>query len=225
MVADRIITQMKVEQHQVTYDKVKIGNEDLENVYRFVYLGAEIPSDGDPEIPVKHRCDIVWGRFSEYQKTLMATKLPFDMRTRLFNSLIAFSMTYSCEAWMMTPKINQKVNGVNSKMLSLITNRSIHDEAKTPTFDIENHIMDCRWDYLGHILRMDPNRALRRFLLELSLREALYTKGSLLSDSNFQTVGEMIEAAEDRDRWRIMKNERIVDGWESHASLWIAASR
>ena len=132
-----------------------------------MYLGAEIPSDGDPEVSLKHRIDIAWARFAEYWKTLTSAKLPVCMRIRLMRSLVTSSLTYASSAWLFTSKMRQKLNGVNSKMLSLITKRSIHDEAKTPTFDVVNHVMSRRWDYLGHILRMDDCRALKRFLLEL----------------------------------------------------------
>ena len=43
--------------------KVKIGNEEIENVLEFEYLGANVPNDGDPEVPITHRCNIAWGRF------------------------------------------------------------------------------------------------------------------------------------------------------------------
>ena len=118
-------------------------------------------------------------------------------------------MSYSSEAWQITDKVAKKVNGVNSKMLSLITKRSIHEEARTPTFDVVEFIKARRWEYLGHILRMDQNRALRRFAIELSADTAPFKQGSLMSETPFQDVAEMIEAAEDRDHWRNMRRDRM----------------
>ena len=89
-------------------------------------------------------------------------------------------------------------------MLSLITKRSIHEEARTPIFDVVDFIKARRWEYLGHILRMDPNRALRCFVIELSPESAPYEQGSLMSETPFQNVAEMIQAAEDRKNWRSM---------------------
>ena len=97
-VADKIVTRHKVEQFQDTLDKVCIGDEPLDNVYSFTYLGAEIAGDGDQEVTVKHRCDITWCRFGEYKKVLMAGKLPKNMRIRLFASLIASTMSYGASA-------------------------------------------------------------------------------------------------------------------------------
>ena len=39
-VADCIVKRKKVEQHQHTLGKAKMDENDLENVYAFVYLGA-----------------------------------------------------------------------------------------------------------------------------------------------------------------------------------------
>ena len=60
-IANRINTRMKVEKHP-------FGNNDLKNIYAFTYLGAEIPGGGDPLVPVKHRCDVAWGRFGSTEK-------------------------------------------------------------------------------------------------------------------------------------------------------------
>ena len=108
-VADRVVQRMKIEEYHAAMDKVNIGTEQLENVYTFTYLCAEIASDGDPEVSVKHRTDIAWGRFSDYHKTLMAAKLPVDMRTRLYKSLVVSTMVYGAEAWLFTRKMQQKL--------------------------------------------------------------------------------------------------------------------
>ena len=44
---------------------------------------------------------------------------------------------------------------------------------------------------------MDDYRAVRRFLLELSPSETPYVPGSLLDDTNFESVEEAIQAASD----------------------------
>ena len=107
-------------------------------------------------------------------------------------------------------------------MTAQITGRSIHDEAANPTFNIVDFVMKQRWEYLGHILRMDVHRATRRFLLELSPSEPPYIKGSLLADIPNRTVNEMIEAASDRDQWRTLRSQMQL---ELRASLGTATPR
>ena len=85
--------------------------------------------------------------------------------------------------------------------------------------------MKRRSEYLGHILRMDKDRTLKRFLLELSPGKAPFSEGSLLGETSFQTIAEMIEAAADREYWRGLTPNEQLDAGESHTSLGIAASR
>ena len=213
-VADRLIKRYKTEKHQEQLPKVQIRQEVLENVYSFVYLGAEIASDGDPEVTIKHRINIAWGRFGEYRQVLSATKLPVSTRIRLYRALIVSTMTYGCCAWLFTAQMRKKINGVNSKMLSQITQRSIHQEAAKPTFDIVDFILKQRWEYLGHILRLDHHRALKRFLLELSPSEPPFHQGSMLADTNFRSIEQMIEEAANRDLWRkSRKTRQVMEKW------------
>ena len=119
-------------------------------------------------------------------------------------------MSHSCEAWQFTKRAQQKVNGVNSKMLSLITKNTIHHEAKYPTFDAVDYILKLRPEFLGHILRMDPNRSLKRFTIELNPSEAPFRAGSLLSETQFQDIDSAIEAAENRLEWRNIYQGRTM---------------
>ena len=57
-VADRVVQRHKVDEFQKTLDQVKLDGIDLDSVYSFIYLGAEIAGDGDHSITLKHRCNI-----------------------------------------------------------------------------------------------------------------------------------------------------------------------
>ena len=201
-VADRIITQLKVEKEQETFDKVKMGSSYLENVYSFIYLGAEIAGDGDQEVTLKHRVDIAYGRFAEYREVLTTTKLPVQLRVRIYKLLVVTTMVYGSSAWLFTENIKKKLNGVNSKFLHAITKRTIHDEAREPTFDVVKHVLLRRRSYLGHILRLDEDRALRRYLLDLSPPTVPFMPGSLHADTEFETLEEAVTAASDKVEWR-----------------------
>ena len=90
----------------------------------------------------------------------MAAKLPTALCISFYRATVVLTMEYGSEAWMFTDKIRKKVNGVNSKLLSQITRRTIHEEASQPTFNTIDHVLSRSWQYLGHILRLDESRAL-----------------------------------------------------------------
>ena len=50
-----------------------------------------------------------------------------------------------------------------------------------------------------------------RYIDQLQPSEAPFTKGSLLDDTNFSSVGEMIEAASDREQWRELRSQKPND--------------
>ena len=150
---------------------------------------------------MKHRCDVARGRFGEYRSTLTSTKLPVPLRLRLFETLVISSLVHSSETWLFTKDLKRAVNGVSSKILTSITKRSIHEEAKTPWYVVET-IMKRRWSYLGHILRLKDDHPVRRYLLELSPHQKPFIDGSLLADTTFENVDDMIAAAADRAKWK-----------------------
>ena len=111
-------------------------------------------------------------------------------------------MIYGCCAWILTKYVKKKVNGVSSKMLAQITRRTIHEEARSPSVNVILIILKRRWEYLDHILRLDEDRAVRRYLLELSPRTKPFKEGTLLADTSFNSVTEMVECAADKIRWK-----------------------
>ena len=200
-VADRIIKLRKVKAKQAELPHVMLGNQTLENVYSFVYLGSEVAGDGDPTIPVKHRTNVAWGRYGEYRQVLTNTKLSINIRLRLYSAIVGSTMLHGSSAWIANEITRKTINGVNSKMLSLISKRSIHDEARNPSLNTVSLMMKRRWSYLGHLLRLEESRTVRRFLLELSPERKPFEEGTLLDQIPFDTVEEAIAAAQDRQRW------------------------
>ena len=57
-VTDKIVQQIKVVKYLKDLLKVKMGEDELDDVYSFEYLGAEIAADGNQQVTFKHRCDI-----------------------------------------------------------------------------------------------------------------------------------------------------------------------
>ena len=122
--------------------------------------------------------DIAWGRFADYRPVLTSTKLDVSLRLRLFVAIVGSTMLHGSSAWFAVDQVKRMINGVNSKLTSQITKRTIHQEAKHPSYDIISAMLQRRWSYLGHILRMDEDRTVRRFLLKLSPTCAPFTAGA-----------------------------------------------
>ena len=89
-------------------------------------------------------------------------KLAYDVR--LVTSIVAWGN----EAWKLDKKAQQKLNGFNSRCISVITGKTAREEASktTQTMDIVGIFKYRRRQYLGHILRSDPASLLRQDVLQ-----------------------------------------------------------
>ena len=56
--------------------------------------------------------------------------------------------------------------------------------------------------YLGHLLRMPPDRIVRRALVALVKGGTCYPEGSLFDDCGVASLRELVDTAKDRSAWR-----------------------
>ena len=68
-------------------------------------------------------------------------------------------LIYGCEAWALTPAIQARINGANSRCIARITGRTTHSEAspRTQTFDLVTAIKARMWKCFGPNPNPNPN--------------------------------------------------------------------
>ena len=114
-------------------------------------------------------------------------------------------MSHGFECWNLSPAVTRKLNGWNSRCLSILTVRTVAEEAgsrnATPTFDLVSHLRVRRLQWVGHILRQPEERLLRKVVVGLEIRK----KGSLLMDipNDIRSMDDLIDCAMDRQKWQI----------------------
>ncbi|KAI8513671.1 hypothetical protein Bbelb_079950 [Branchiostoma belcheri] len=74
------------------------------------------------------------------------------------------------------------INGFNSRCLQVITKKHFRDTATNPDYNLMLTIRRRRLRYLGHILRMDPSRLVRRTVEAYVCGGDNPPEGSLLMD-------------------------------------------
>ena len=73
--------------------------------------------------------------------------------------------------------------------------------ATQPAYDLVLAIRRRRMRYLGHILRMDSNRLVRRTLIAYTSGGNNAPEGSLLQDCPELPLESLVEMAMDRPKW------------------------
>ena len=203
--ADRAVQRAKRIQQEAQRPSVSIEGEDIENVHDFTYLGNVTQFDGDEMADVTHRMHIAQARFSSLHHMWQDHRLPTSMKLRLYEAAVCSSLTHSCEAWDLSPSVMKSVNGFNSRCLHMITKKSYHSTATAPDYNLILAMRRRRMRFLGHLMRMDNNRLLKRCFIAYVRGGSSPPTGSLLMDCQNEPLSVLELAAQDRAGW----NRRI----------------
>ena len=131
----------------------------MDNVYKFKYLGALIAADSQQCFDINARVSMAMHRCGQLRHVFDSPFMGDRLKLRLYKVAVCSLMTYGCEAWTLSEKVMRKLNGANSQMLSRITGQTVRQEARscTTSYNILKHIRVMRLNYLGLILRGNPN--------------------------------------------------------------------
>ena len=122
-------------------------------------------------------------RFGKLRNIWWDDNLHLNLRMRLYKSCICSILTYGSEAWKITRKVAAALNGVNSRMVSVITGKTIHEEASNgKSFDLTMWIRARRLQWLVHILQLGPERAIRKAVFAMYMYKDPQ-EGDLLMDA------------------------------------------
>ena len=140
-----------------------------------------------------------------------ARTVPLKLKLRIYKTGVCSRLVYGSEAWCLTPDVQRALNGCNSRMLSHITGKTVHEEASASsrTYDVVAAIRSVRAKWLGHILRMTPERMVHRAVQYMFHNRE---DGDLLMDApKAQTWQELCAMAMQRDEWR-RQVQRVKEG-------------
>ena len=199
--ADKAVQLSKRKAAENARDHVYVEGEEIENVHSFVYLGSKIQCDGDDLADVKHRMAIAQAEFSALSQFWQDRRLPLSVKLRIYKAAVCSTLTHACEAWTLTAAVRKKVNGFNSRCLHVITGEPYRDTATRPAYDLLLAIRRRRLRFLGHVLRMDQSRLVRRTLTAYVHGGHGAPDGSLLDDCQQKSMDRLAEMAHDRRRW------------------------
>ena len=181
---------------------VSVGQEELENVYSFHYLGARLQCDGEDEADVLHRMAIAQTTFSSL------TNIWSDHRlSRTLKLAVCSTLTHVLEAWALTDPVMRCINGFNSRCLHLITGEDYSVTATTPAYNLLLAIRWRRLRYLGHILRMPESKIVRRALVVLCEGDTRYPERSLFVDCPNMDLAQLVAPAMRRKAWNKLVNQ------------------
>ena len=201
---DKAVQRKKRIAKENELEHVTVEDNEIENVYSFVYLGSLCQCDGEDMADVKHRMDIAQARFSSLHHLWKDGRLRRSAKIRLYVASVCSTLTHACEAWKLTHEVRKAINGFNSRCLHVITGKPYRETAVNPDFNLLLAIRKRRLRFLGHILRLDPDRLLKRLLI--AYVGTCSRAGSLLEDCGSVGIRKLCRKAANRDGWRSRVN-------------------
>ena len=173
----------------------------IENVWISKYLGSRFRADDRQVDDIKTRIGATTSATGKMCAIWTRQSTPLSLKMRIYN---CSRLTYGSETWCLDSHTHKMLNGVNSRLVSRITNRSPHEEVrvKTQTFDIVRWIRVRRLKWVGHmhILRMVPERMVNQSLRHIAENT---TDGDLLmAVPPAMTWTELQALVTNRDGWR-----------------------
>ena len=150
-----------------------IGEENIEMVERFTYLGVEMTRDGSEEGEIRRRVTLANKAYFSLSQVFRSKEIHRAVKIRIYKTIIRPIATYGAETWIMTEKITNFLNTFERKILRRILgpinengvwrirfNHELYQLYKEPTITTYIKIQRLRW--AGHLVRMERSRAPNR---------------------------------------------------------------
>jgi len=90
-----MVTSRKPENKTI---EIKVDNEILQQVHKFIYLGTEISEEAKSEIEIERRTNIAKEKFSKIAHLLTSMKLKISTKLRIVKCYVYSIFKYGCES-------------------------------------------------------------------------------------------------------------------------------
>ena len=182
--------------------QVVCEGDPIKNVWLSKYLGSRFRAAGDQMADVKARIGAATATAGKMRGVWASKNIPLALKLRIYKTGVCSRLTYGSETWRLDSRTRKMLNGTNSRLVSRITKKTPHEEASaaTQTFDVVRWIRARRLQWVGHILRMAPDRLVSKALHHIAENRS---EGDLLMDApRYHSWEELRSSAQNRDAWR-----------------------
>ena len=94
---------------------IQIEGQQLEEVGAFKYLGATMTKDGRSTTEIKARIAIATSSMAKLNKLWNSKSISFEIKIKLYKSLILSILLYGCESWTLTAETTRRVQAFEMK--------------------------------------------------------------------------------------------------------------
>ena len=134
--------------HHPPHD-VFIGQEKIDTVDDFTYLGSSINNQGEMTKEINCRIGKASAAFNQLNKIWLSKKFSLKTKLRFYNTNVLSTLLYGCESWSLNAAQKKQLDAFDSRCLRMILGIKWSDF-------ITNKEVRQKW--LGHVARLPSNR-------------------------------------------------------------------
>ena len=203
-----------------TPKQIIIDKSNIEIVTSYTYLGQQININDSNEKEIKRRIQLAWYAFGKL-KEVFRGEIPVCLKRKVFDQCILPVLTYAGETWRTTEKLLEKIRVTQRKMERIMLGVTLKDRKtndwirkQTQITDAVTKIKSLKWQWAGHIARMDKRwtKILTKWEPQNSKRRRGRPKRRWIDDIKAMTEEDWSEKAKDRERWKIL-GETYIQQW------------
>ncbi len=135
-----------------------IGNEALELVEEYTYLGQVVSVNPAHEKEIRRRIRMGWSAFGK-QNLIMNSNLPISLKRKVYNQCILPVLMYGSENWRLTKELERKLRsaqrGMERRMLGITwrdRKRASWIREQTKDENILVTIKNKKWTWAEHVM-------------------------------------------------------------------------
>uniref|UniRef100_H3B0L2 Reverse transcriptase domain-containing protein n=1 Tax=Latimeria chalumnae TaxID=7897 RepID=H3B0L2_LATCH len=143
--------------------KIKVRDEELEQVEKFVYLGGLVSKNGNCEDDIKRRIGLAATAFRKLHKIWKAKDILIKTKIRVYETTVMPILLYRSECWIMRKADEWKI--LTAEMSWLRGNTESFKTAENNKMKrlgqeiaLPQKIQERRLQWFGRVSRMDPER-------------------------------------------------------------------
>ena len=142
----------------------KTGEDVLEEVKKFCYLGDMISCFGGASEAVSARIGSAWKKFRELSGVLVGKQgLSLMQCGKIYQCCVRPVLLYCCETWKLTVVDEMRLCGMKRRMIRMMCGVRLVDRVSTDVLQdrvgvvvtIEDFIIQRRLQWYGHVIRRD----------------------------------------------------------------------
>ena len=140
--------------------EVQLGEDKLDVVPDFCYLGDMISASGGCDLAAITRCKCAWGKFRQLLPLLANRHIPHVVRGRVYSACVRSVMLYGSETWATTVDTISRLRRNDRAMLRWMCNVKVNDKINSDSIlsklglqDIETILRTNRLRWFGHVER------------------------------------------------------------------------